>query len=790
MGFWSLLHFTCFLIDLYLIGFVIYKNPRNLSNRVAAAMLSCFAIWSLGVTFFHNPNASYETAALAMNIECIGWCSFASFNLWHYLLITKRQKILKKKIFYIVIFSLPAFFIYMQWNGFILVEYIKQPYGWSYSWSNSIWTYLFHLYYSSFMWTGIYFCFIFRKKTKVIYERKQATVLLSTIIVAFFLGSISNVLLQELNIHHLPALADVVILIWAWGVVYAITKYGLMTITPAAAAYNILATMADSLLLIGPEGRIVTANRATLDLFGYRRDELIGQPSTTISPNLDLHLRSKEFKHLSEEGLVRDYQADYYAKSGTRIPVNLSVSLLRDSLGELAGMICVAKDMREINKMIHKLEELVVTTKRSAVSEHQKAQELETVNKELLETTERLDKRRRAMIRLLERLNRARIGAEKANQAKSDFLTNISHELRTPLNSIIGFSEVLLTKAFGPLNTKQEEYTSGTLDSGKHLLSLINDVLDISKVEAGQEELNLSSFSLRHLVKESMAMFKQKALKHNLQFSFTADENLGMTIADKRKLKQILFNLLSNATKFTPSGGKVGLEVKNQSQKYQITVWDTGEGIAKEKYGSVFEKFQQLGSGYAKKHPGTGLGLALVKEFVQMHHGQIWLDSTLGKGSRFTFSLPKDLSYKIFLAYLDKTLKQAKKERSSLFFVMVHLPDYGQLESEQKVEEVSFLLEGLEQSVKKAFYKSEDKVFKFRTGLCVVVSSKAHPEGVQVVRNTIKENVDTYGLSRAAKKLAVEMQIFTYPEELKAKEEIVTQLERSGLYRRTIETKD
>jgi len=632
------------------------------------------------------------------------------------------------------------------------------------------------------MFMVLFLSFDFKRKAKKIYERKAAGIIFTTALISLILGSFTDVVLPELDIYRIPDMACVLVLVWVWGIAYSITKYGLMSITPAAAADNILATMADSLLLIGPEHKIVTANQATLDLFGYRRNELIGQPSTTISPGLDLFLRSKEFKHLSEEGLVRDYQAVYYAKSGAKVPVNLSVSLLKDTFGELAGMICVAKDMREINKMMHKLQELVTTAKQSAKSEHQKAQELEAVNKELLETTERLDKRRRAMIRLLERLNRARIDAEKANQAKSDFLTNMSHELRTPLNSIIGFSEVLLTKTFGPLNTKQEEYTSGTLDSGKHLLSLINDVLDISKVEAGQDELTLSGFSLSHLVKESMAMFNQKTLKHNLQLSFTADENLGMTIADKRKLKQILFNLLSNAIKFTPSDGKIGLEVKDQPREYQITVWDTGEGIAKEEYANVFEKFQQLGSGYAKKHPGTGLGLALVKEFVQMHHGQIWLDSTPGKGSRFTFSLPKDLPYKIFQAYLDKTLKQAKKEQSPLFFVMVPLPDYGQLESEQKVEEVSYMLEGLEQTVKKIFYRSEDKVFKFRAGLCAVALGHTNREASEAVFNEIREGINNQTLDKVLTAMATVSAVFVYPEELQTKEQIMAKLDELGLY--------
>ena len=229
---------------------------------------------------------------------------------------------------------------------------------------------------------------------------------------------------------------------------------------------------------------------------------------------------------------------------------------------------------------------------------------------------------------------------EVANRHKSEFLANMSHELRTPLNAIIGFSEVLLEKMFGDINERQEEYLNDILSSGQHLLSLINDILDLSKVEAGKMELELGMFDLRHLLEGSLVMVKERALAHGLTLSLDMADDLSVITGDERKVKQILFNLLSNAVKFTPDKGKVGIVAKRTDAAVQIAVWDTGVGIAPEDQQRIFEEFQQVGSGLAGKTEGTGLGLALTKKFVELHGGSLWVESTLGSGSTFTFTLP------------------------------------------------------------------------------------------------------------------------------------------------------
>ena len=233
---------------------------------------------------------------------------------------------------------------------------------------------------------------------------------------------------------------------------------------------------------------------------------------------------------------------------------------------------------------------------------------------------------------------------EAANRHKSEFLANLSHELRTPLNAIIGFSEVLTEQMFGNLNDKQMEYSHDIHSSGQHLLTLINDVLDLSKIEAGRMELERSCFDLGLLLHDSVTLVRERAQRQGLALSLDVGGGLEEWVADARKIKQVVVNLLSNAVKFTPTGGHVMLRARrvdlNQQVMAEISVIDTGVGIAPEEQSLVFEEFRQASGDYLRKTEGTGLGLALARRFVELHGGSIRIESRLGAGSNFTFSLP------------------------------------------------------------------------------------------------------------------------------------------------------
>jgi len=229
---------------------------------------------------------------------------------------------------------------------------------------------------------------------------------------------------------------------------------------------------------------------------------------------------------------------------------------------------------------------------------------------------------------------------EEASRHKSEFLANMSHELRTPLNAILGFSEVLLERMFGDLNEKQAEFIQDILGSGRHLLSLINDILDLSKVEAGRMELHCTPFNLPLAIESAVSVVRERASRHGIALSLSVDDALGEIVADERKVRQIFLNLLSNAVKFTPDGGRIEVRTVLARDDAEVSVRDTGIGIAPEDQAAVFEEFLQVGGHHAQKREGTGLGLALAKRFVELHGGTIRVESAIGQGSTFTFTLP------------------------------------------------------------------------------------------------------------------------------------------------------
>jgi signal transduction histidine kinase len=243
--------------------------------------------------------------------------------------------------------------------------------------------------------------------------------------------------------------------------------------------------------------------------------------------------------------------------------------------------------------------------------------------------------------------------AERANRAKSEFLANMSHELRTPLNHIIGFTEMIVDRKFGFLNEAQEEVLEDVLQSSKHLLSLINDILDLSKVEAGKLEFNPSPVELKTLLENSLTMVKEKALKHGLTVTTDIGNIPESFTADERKLKQIMYNLLSNAVKFTPDGGKIVVtagcietvetEAAGNGNCIQLSVSDTGIGLKSEDLQRIFEPFEQVGNVAQNTGEGTGLGLALTRRLVELHGGRIWAESKgEGAGATFYVTLPVD----------------------------------------------------------------------------------------------------------------------------------------------------
>lgn len=269
---------------------------------------------------------------------------------------------------------------------------------------------------------------------------------------------------------------------------------------------------------------------------------------------------------------------------------------------------------------------------------------LEHWNREL---EHKVEIRTQEQARVNAQLEQTNLQLERANLHKSQFLANMSHELRTPLNAIIGFSEVMQDQVFGSLNEKQTRYVNNILTSGRHLLALVNDVLDLSKVEAGKMELHWEEFSVPSAVYEVQTQLSTLAEQKNLQVIYEVDENLDRILADRARFRQILFNLLSNAIKFTPQGGRISItgsvqpdEKCENCRAALFRVVDTGIGISAENLTYIFESFRQVDNSYSRQYQGTGLGLALTQKLVEMHGGKIWVESEPGVGSTFSFTIP------------------------------------------------------------------------------------------------------------------------------------------------------
>ena len=366
---------------------------------------------------------------------------------------------------------------------------------------------------------------------------------------------------------------------------------------------DIIETVREPLLVLDSDLRVLKANRSFYDSFKVTPGETIG--------NLIYDLGNRQWdiprlRTLLEEILPQDNKFDDY-----------EVEHVFSSIGHKVMLLNARRiTQEEIGSQLILL----------AIEDATEKMRLE---RELAERTRDAKK--------------AQLEAEAATMAKSDFLANMSHELRTPLNSIIGFSEVLEDQLLGPLNETQRENVMYILKAGRHLLSLINDILDLSKVESGKMELDVESVSLRELLDASLVMQRERAARHGIKLDRLIEPDHSIVIeADERKLKQILFNLLSNAVKFTPDGGQVLVLLKeiNGAQDIEISIRDTGIGIKQEDLPKLFTEFSQLSSAYDKKYEGTGLGLALTKKLVELHGGRIWVESEFGKGSLFAFVLP------------------------------------------------------------------------------------------------------------------------------------------------------
>src|SRR5208283_1051182 len=367
------------------------------------------------------------------------------------------------------------------------------------------------------------------------------------------------------------------------------------------------------------EFNTVYANQTFMDIFGYE--------------NLDQVKASPPQEHYTLQTYAEYLLRKEQRARGESIPDNIEIEIARKD-GTIRHLQIFLKNVLWDGKQQYQTLYNDITERKEATDQLAKLnEELKSFNSQLETKVEERTKQLEEAVEV----------TEASNRAKSDFLASMSHELRTPLNAIIGFSQVLHEKYFGDLNEKQSEYVADIVDSGKHLLSLINDILDLSKIEAGKMELDVSEVKISELLQNSLVMIKEKALVHSISLDLQIADNINGTKikGDERRLKQVMFNLLSNSAKFTPDGGAITIEARKEETELEISVSDTGIGMTPQEQKKLFEAFYQASGGIKGKTPGTGLGLAITKSIVEKHGGKIWMESEgLNKGSKFTFTLP------------------------------------------------------------------------------------------------------------------------------------------------------
>jgi len=480
---------------------------------------------------------------------------------------------------------------------------------------------------------------------------------------------------------------------------------------------NLFFSIGDMLVVLDTNGIIKEVNDAVSEILEYSKEELVGQPGYKLCGDDTSDFYTYMAK-VMEQGRVYISDINFLTKSGDELPVHISLSRVDDDKGNPRAIVVLAKDIRDITRLIKELE-ISRDELRARNEELQRINmELEQAHREIVHLarlardTQSFDIRFEnpylvkcwelkecgrvdcpaynnedlrcwliagascergencrgcddcmvykaacptplaeigeafnSMMAMLqkkhEELVKANERLREADRLKSQFLANMSHELRTPLNAIIGFSEILLDGLAGELTPQQWEFANNIHSSGKHLLELINDLLDLSKIEAGKMQLEYSRFSIRTIIDEVRSTIAPIIAEKEQEFSVEIEDDLPELYADKFRIKQVLLNLLSNATKFTDKGGKIGIKAYKESENFvTVAVWDTGCGIPEDQREAIFDEFRQVDGSTSREHEGTGLGLAISKRIVELHGGRIWVESKVGEGSTFYFTIP------------------------------------------------------------------------------------------------------------------------------------------------------
>jgi PAS domain S-box-containing protein len=594
MIFLPFLHFFCFSAGVLLAIYIFHRDTRSSLNRTLSVLLLCYALWNFGDIIVHNPDRTITkgTVEIMQFIASFGWVGLSMAILCFALAFSKRIKLLKKKWFLFGVFLLPLVFIYKQFTNCLTINPIRKSYGWSVEWSDTIWPSLFYVYFTLFTLLALMLIYFYGRKTKIVNEKKQARIIVISLIISLFAGTLLDIVMQNLNIYTIPPIANLLVFIFVIGVLYAMYKYRFLTITPTIAAENIISAMDEILILLDPEGNILSVNNTALVTLNFEQKELESKLFTFLFK--EESLKKKLLEKIMEVETVSNHEGSFITKNGRIIPIIYSISPIKDNEGTVLGHVFISRDIS-------------------------------------------------AYKQIEEELTRSKEKAEGSDRLKTAFLANMSHEIRTPMNGILGFADLLKNPDLK--NDKQQMYIEIIEKSGHRMLNIINDIIDISKIESGLMKINIEVSDINEQLEYIYTFFKPEVESRGLEFSFIYPLPAinARIITDREKVFAILTNLVKNAIKFTREGSiEFGYVLENNNKPGELCFYikDTGIGISKEMQKAVFERFLQADISNKMAQSGAGLGLSISKAYVEMLGGRIWLESDEGIGSTFYFTLP------------------------------------------------------------------------------------------------------------------------------------------------------
>lgn len=587
MSILSCLDFISFLIYACLGIYILVKNPHAALNRIFFGITCCFAVWTFAQVFYDNPRLSEETLRLSVKIGSLGWLSFGSFVFPFFVFFTEKQHIIPLKKLLVLFIAVPSLLIYQQWrHEAIIADYIHRSYGWSFVWEQTIWTYLFFTYYSLASGIGLLLIVDYWKKTNNPEIKRQAAIIFITGMVALFAGSVTNVTLPALNIHDIPALGHLSLLLWVGGIAYVMVRYRFLTITPTTAAENILSTMTECLILVDPSGQIITVNKTAADILGYEKKKLEGRMFESL---FDSKQEARELlKSVMSRQALSNKEFRFITSDDKKVPVILSARILKDEWGNITGVTCVARDITERIKMQEKIFAL---------------HKLESIR---------------------------------------SLAGGIAHEYNNKLSVLTGNIDLIRLKIGGQGSVEKN------LQNMQVAISQISELTAQLVAYARGGKYQSSPMGLADLVEKILPVFEH-SVEGVMKIEKLLDRDVPDVIADFKQMEMVLLTILSNASEAIQDKGRIEIsvsEVKISEEDIRLPagfkpghyaclrVKDDGKGMDEKTLKKVFDPF------FSTKVQGRGLGMAAVYGIIKNHDGFIDVSSRLEQGTSVSIFLP------------------------------------------------------------------------------------------------------------------------------------------------------